>query len=160
MNISKKYIFFAIAIGIIILDRITKILASLYLIDLDHPVRVIQGFFNLIYSTNRGALFGFMDTLSDPFRFITLSLFPIVVVVIIVIILLKAGPEEKLLSTGMALILGGAVGNLTDRFIYGHVIDFLDLYIGRYHWPTFNLADSFITAGIAMIFFEMLFKRR
>lgn len=160
MNISKKYIFFAIAIGIVILDRITKILASHYLSDLDHPVRVIPGFFNLIYSENRGALFGFMHTLSDPFRFITLSLFPIVVVIIVIIILVKASPEEKMLSFGMSFILGGAIGNLSDRFIYGHVIDFLDFYIGRYHWPWFNIADSFITAGIALIFFEMLFKRR
>ncbi len=160
MKIQDKKILFMLSAVLIILDRVTKVLAELFLKDRNQPVHVIEGFFSLIYSTNQGALFGFGHNLSDPLRFAALNILPLVVIVIIVIILLKARPEEKFVSLGMSMILGGAIGNLIDRFMYGKVIDFLDFYIGRYHWPTFNLGDTFITIGIVCIFFELIVKRR
>ncbi len=160
MNIQDKKILFMLSGIIIILDRVTKVLAELFLKDRNQPVHVIDGFFNLVYSTNQGALFGFGHDLSYPLRLMALTILPLAVIVIIVIILLKARPEEKIVSLGMSLILGGAIGNLIDRFAYGEVIDFLDFYIGRYRWPTFNLGDSFITIGIACVFFELIVKRR
>ena len=147
-------------VGIVILDRMTKILAELYVKDLDHPVTVIKGCLNLIYLTNRGALFGFGHTQSSHFRFIALTAVPLLIVGVIIFILIKARPDEKVLSTGMSFILGGAIGNLIDRLFYGEVIDFLDFYIRGHHWYTFNLADSFISIGIVLILFEMIFKRK
>ncbi|MEW5807096.1 MAG: signal peptidase II [Acidobacteriota bacterium] len=159
MKIINKKMLFLVPLLLVILDRVTKMLAVSYLQEMSRPVCVINGFFNLIFSTNRGALFGFLDALADPVRWIILTLIPLCVVLIIIVIMVRIHPDEKLLGAGMTLILGGAIGNLIDRILYGEVIDFLDFYLGKFHWPAFNLADSFISIGIALIFFDMIFIR-
>ena len=79
----------------------------------------------------------------------------IAVFCVVVVYALRTAVTDRLLQTGLHLILGGAIGNLLDRFRFGYVVDFLDVYIGRHHWPAFNVADSAICIGIALLFFDM-----
>ena len=72
--------------------------------------------------------------------------------------MLKKHPEQKMFCFAFSFILGGAIGNLIDRVLYGHVIDFLDVYIGRWHWPAFNLADVAITLGVALFILDELLR--
>jgi signal peptidase II len=130
---------------------------------------VISGFFNLAYSRNRGGLFGYFSTLDDPWRFLLLLLFPIVAIVLIAVFLAKTDEPDRSTLFGLALILGGATGNLVDRVARGEVVDFLDVYaswqpleswflniFGTAHWPTFNIADSAIVVGACLLVLDIL----
>jgi signal peptidase II len=83
------------------------------------------------------------------------------VISLVLILWLRSVDKHKLfLAAGIALILGGAVGNLIDRSLYGYVIDFIDVYYRQYHWPAFNLADSAITLGAALLIIDLLLERK
>ncbi|MGW8273203.1 MAG: signal peptidase II [Thermodesulfovibrionales bacterium] len=112
----------------------------------------ILPFFRLVFVTNRGAAFGSMQWLGNTF-FVIVSL----IAIGIVFALLLRGRENPL---GLSFILGGAIGNLVDRLRFGFVVDFLDLYAGSYHWPAFNVADSFLSVGIVLILYGYLIRRR
>ena len=123
------------------LDQVTK-----YLVVRDigsHRVIEVFPFFNLVHVLNRGAAFGSFQGLGNPF-FIAVSF----VAIGVVIFLMAAGRENPL---GLSMILGGAAGNLIDRLRFGCVIDFLDVHAGIFHFPTFNVADSFLSIGIVVM---------
>ena len=86
---------------------------------------------------------------------ILLNFGAIAVFCVVVVYAYRSAVTDRVLQTGLHLILGGAIGNLLDRFRFGYVVDFLDVYIGRHHWPAFNVADSAICIGIALLFFDM-----
>ncbi len=116
-----------------------------------HPV---TSFFNLVLVYNKGAAFSFLATETGWQRYfftamgIAASLF--------IVYLLKKHAGQRLFSWALALILGGAIGNVIDRMVYGHVIDFLDVHIGGWHWPAFNVADSAICIGAVLFVYDEL----
>ena len=145
-----------LVVTIIILDQLTKLLADNYL-NYHQPVPVIPMFnFTLVY--NPGAAFSFLSDAGGWQRwfFIVLSS---VISAVLFIWLLKLKPEQKLQVTSIAMILGGAIGNLIDRSIYGHVIDFIYVYYQHHHWPAFNIADSAISVGAILLIIDS-FKNR
>ncbi len=141
---------FAAAAAIVLADQLAK-WAALSQLRPGEPV-AITGFFNLVLVFNRGAAFSFLADApgwQQPF-FIAVAL----VAATVVSWLLWRTPERRLLCAGLALILGGALGNLWDRVDYGHVVDFLDFHALGWHWPAFNVADSAISVGAAILIAE------
>jgi signal peptidase II len=139
---------FLISFIVVVLDQATKYLALTYINPYD-SFKVLP-FLHLVLVTNKGAAFGMFKNIGSSF-FIAASL----VAIIFVIFLLIRGKEDRL---GLSLILGGAIGNLIDRILYGSVVDFIDLSIGKYHWPAFNVADSSLTIGVAILLLTHFLK--
>jgi signal peptidase II len=113
----------------------------------------VMPFFNLTYVHNTGAAFSFLSEAGGWQRWFFAAL-AIVMSTIMTLWLTRLKEHETLLAVSLSLILGGAIGNLIDRLVYGYVIDFLDVYYGTYHWPAFNIADSAITIGVALMLVE------
>jgi signal peptidase II len=139
---------------IILFDLWTKALV-LARIDLHEAIPVIPNFFQLVHVRNTGAAFGLGANASSKLVPILLNVGAIAVFCVVVVYALRSAVSDRVLQTGLHLILGGAIGNLLDRFRFGYVVDFLDVYVGRHHWPAFNVADSAICIGIALLFFDM-----
>ena len=140
-----------ISIAVIIFDQLTKILADQYL-QYGQPVSILPMFnFTLLY--NMGAAFSFLSDAGGWQRWFFIFLSATISVVLIVWIY-KLHSHQKLQTASIALILGGAIGNLIDRSIYGHVIDFIDVYYQQHHWPAFNIADSAITVGATLLIID------
>jgi signal peptidase II len=110
-------------------------------------------FFNLTYVHNTGAAFSFLSEAGGWQRWFFAAL-AIVMSTIMTLWLTRLKEHETLLAVSLSLILGGAIGNLIDRLAYGYVIDFLDVYYQTWHWPAFNIADSAITIGVALMLVE------
>lgn len=143
---KKRYFVSSIASGTIALDLITKYIADNSIAPYD-PMKVLP-FFNLVNVENRGAAFSMLSDMGNAF-FITVGLLAIAFIVY-----LLARTDENPLS--LALILGGAIGNLTDRLYYGYVRDFLDFHARGWHWPAFNVADSALTIGLALLLWHSI----
>jgi len=143
--------FLWITVVVIILDQISKQLAEYYLV-FQVPIPVIP-FFNLTLSYNTGAAFSFLDDAGGWQRwfFITLAL---VVSVVIVIWMKKLTLQDKWVAMALALVLGGALGNVIDRILFAHVIDFIHLYYEQWSWPVFNIADSAISIGVVILLID------
>jgi signal peptidase II len=141
---------FALAAAVVLADQATKAVV-LSRFALGERVE-ITGFFNMVLVYNKGAAFSF---LSEAAGWQTPLLVGFALVAIgIVGTLIVRSPGRRLLCSGLALILGGALGNLIDRLRYGQVVDFLDFHAGAWHWPAFNVADSAITIGAALLIIE------
>jgi signal peptidase II len=141
---------FVLIAGLVVaLDQITKqaVLATLALYDV---VVVIPGFFNLTHIRNPGGAFGFMAAGGQGLRNLLFIGAAVVAMGVIVYFYRSTPRTHPYLALALAMIFGGAVGNLIDRLRFGEVIDFLDLFVGRYHWPAFNVADSAITIGMTI----------
>ena len=137
----KSPFYFLIAILVVLLDQITKFLAR-SLIGPFETIKVFP-FLHLVSVRNEGAAFGLFKGFGNiPFILISL------IAVIVVIVLLIRGKEDRF---GLALILGGAIGNMIDRITLGSVTDFVDVFAGRLHWPAFNVADSALTIGLVVM---------
>lgn len=121
---------------------------------------VIPGLFNLVYVLNPGAAFGFLADASATFRYVFFTGITVVAAGLIVYYLVKTNPRNLILASSLTLIFGGAIGNLIDRIRFGSVVDFLDFYLGSAHWPAFNVADSAITVGAALMIWEMILHRK
>lgn len=150
---NKKYLLFLTIIPLII-DIITKNLIKSKLMLYD-AVPVIDGFFNIVYVLNPGAAFSFLHDMNESYR--RLFFITVTIIAIFVVLYIFAREKSKINTAGFALILSGAIGNLIDRIIIGKVVDFLDFYYKTYHFPAFNVADSCITVGVALIIIDMLF---
>ncbi|WP_127959809.1 signal peptidase II [Serratia microhaemolytica] len=112
-------------------------------------------FFNLYYARNYGAAFSFLAGHSGWQRWFFASI-AVIIVLILLVMMYRSCAKERLTNIAYALIIGGAVGNLIDRLWHGFVIDFIDFYIGRWHYPTFNLADTFICIGALLVLLDSL----
>lgn len=121
-----------------------------------HSIPVIDKFFNLTYIRNTGAAFGILAGSAAAFRLPFLMIFSLLAIGFIIVMLRRLPERETGLISALAFILGGAIGNLIDRFAYGEVIDFLDFYWANYHWPAFNIADSFITVGVTITVYYLI----
>ncbi|HTV65304.1 MAG TPA: signal peptidase II [Bryocella sp.] len=153
----RKY-FFLIAAIVLLLDRITK-WAVAGNIALHDSVAVVPGFFRLTHVQNTGAAFGLFAESSAQWKAGALVLFSVLALVVVCALLWKNGHSLSTTTIGLSLILGGAMGNLWDRLFAGHVVDFLDFYVGSYHWPAFNVADSAIVVGALLLVSEILFAK-
>jgi signal peptidase II len=142
-------------IAILALDRLTKAVIDRTM-PLHHSISVVDGLFSLTYVRNTGAAFGIFAGSHQAFRLPFLVIVSIIAIGVIVVMLRRLHEKETGLITALAFILGGAIGNLIDRILYGEVVDFLDFYWSNYHWPAFNLADSFITIGVAITLFFLM----
>jgi signal peptidase II len=147
--------FYLIALAVILLDRATKLLI-IQTLRLGQGIPVIPGFFDIVFVLNPGAAFGFLATLSEQVRNPLFILISVVAVILIIFYHTRYLRSHRLVSVALGLVLGGAVGNLIDRLRYGMVVDFLDVHVGQYHWPAFNVADSAISIGVSLMILDML----
>lgn len=145
------------ALGILVLDQLTKLVA-LQRLGPGVPVSVLDGFFSLTLIMNPGLAFGMLSSTPTGWRWIValLSIGALAVLGLLGARLMPLG--GWLTGLALGLIFGGAVGNLIDRGRFGAVVDFLDFYWRGYHWPAFNIADSAITVGVALLAARMLFS--
>lgn len=156
---KQRAIVFSIALAIFAIDRLTKIWVDQNLSAFDTRT-VIPGFFNLIHSENTGMAFSILADASSQVRKVVLVGFSSVVLMFVAGMLWQAAPsQQRAQKAALTLVFGGATGNLYDRIMRGSVTDFLDFYLGTYHWATFNVADAAITAGAILLGIEMLFHR-
>ena len=140
-----------ILLVILATDRITKIIVP-RLMDLHQSVPVVPGFFHITYVRNTGAAFGILSGWNSPYRRLFFILASIAAIALLFFLYRQAAAgSSRYLRLSIVLIAAGALGNLYDRAITGHVVDFFDLFAGSYHWPAFNVADSSITVGVLVL---------
>ncbi len=149
---------FGVAGVVFALDRWSKLAIEARVATWDTLV-VIPGFFNIIHTRNPGAAFSLLATADPGWRTAVLLSLSFGAVALVSFLLWRTARSEALLRAGLALILGGALGNLYDRLLFGHVIDFLDFHLGGFRWPAFNLADSAITIGAFLVILDLWWKR-
>ena len=145
-----------IAIIVIALDRWSK-LWIIHHIPMGHARVIIPGVFRLTHVLNTGAAFSLFENSTSPATVRNLLIaFSVFAVIVVLALIWKFGRQFSLVSFSLALILGGALGNLYDRLRFSHVVDFLEVHIIHYHWPDFNVADSAICIGACLLLIEML----
>jgi signal peptidase II len=142
-----------LSVLVLVADQATKqwVLAALQ----PYEVIPVLPVLNLTLVFNEGAAFSFLATASGWQRWFFIAL-AVVITAVLVVWLARLKPHERITAAGLSLVAGGAVGNLVDRLLYGHVVDFLDFYWRSWHWPAFNVADSAITIGVALLLLEAL----
>ena len=155
---SLRWSAYGIAAAWFALDRATKILVQANM-QREEVIAVIPGFFNLVFTRNRGVAFSLFANNDSEWRSFFLIGLTALVVAFVGSILWQTSPRgmaaNRLSRLGLSLVLGGALGNFYDRVADGAVTDFLDLYLGSYHWPSFNVADSGLTVGVALVFLDL-----
>ncbi len=148
--------FILVSMGVVIADQITKYLVKIS-IPLYGRIVIIDNFFDLTHIMNPGGAFGLFAGQSPEIRkFVFLFMSSFVALAVLWFYKLHAR-HSRFMGFGLALVFGGAAGNLIDRFCYGKVVDFLDFYLGSLHWPAFNVADSAITTGMAILIIHTIF---
>ena len=148
---SKVWRWFALSAGIVAADQLSKWLVLSYF-ENRYPRVELTDFFNLVLVFNKGAAFSLFAQAAG-WQTPLLAAFALAAAVIVSVLIVR-NPDRGLLCLGLALILGGAVGNLIDRLRFGHVVDFLDFHALGWHWPAFNVADSAISVGAVILILE------
>ncbi len=147
------------AAAVFALDRVTKWIIDTRVSFLD-TYRVIPGFFDIVRSQNRGVAFGIFNESTSEWRTTLLVIASLAAIVVVSVMLWKAQRMDRLSLWGLALILGGAAGNVFDRIVWGRVTDFLLFYIRDYQWPAFNMADSAIVVGSGLLILDLMRSKR
>ncbi len=142
-----------LAVFVLILDQVSKWAATAWL-SYAEPVPVMP-LLNMTLLHNTGAAFSFLASAGGWQRWF-FTLIALAISIALVIWLWRLPARERLTGAALALVLGGALGNLIDRVLYGYVVDFIDVYYGSWHWPAFNIADSAITVGVALLLWTSL----
>jgi signal peptidase II len=145
----------SIIFGVIIVDQLTK-LAVKRLLPLHESRSIIPNLLDFTHVQNTGAAFGLMNAADFPYKSAVMIVIAIVALVAISLYARQLGTHERLSRIGLALILGGALGNLMDRALSGYVVDFVDVYWGEAHFWAFNLADAAISIGAILVLLDML----
>ena len=153
---SKRKYYFLIALGVLVLDQLSKWLV-MQKISLHDSIPILPGLFSISHLENQGAAFGLFADSPWQWKAAALILFSLLALSVVSVLLWRNGHRFSYGSLALALILGGAVGNLWDRIFQGHVVDFLHFYIGVHQWPDFNIADSAIVVGAILLVGEILF---
>jgi len=148
---SRAWRWFALAAAIVASDQLTKWLVLAYF-ENRFPREELTGFFNLVLVFNKGAAFSLFAQAAG-WQTPLLAAFALAAAAIVSVLIVR-NPGRGLLCFGLALILGGALGNLIDRLRFGHVVDFLDFHALGWHWPAFNVADSAICIGAVILILE------
>jgi len=151
--------FYLVALALVLLDQATKSLI-IQTLQVGQGIRIIPGFFDIVFVLNPGAAFGFLATVPAEVRNPLFILISVVAAALIVLYQARYLGANRLVSFALALVLGGAVGNLIDRLRYGMVVDFLDVHVGQCHWPAFNVADSAISIGVGLMILDILLDWR
>jgi signal peptidase II len=147
-----------IALLVVLADRGAKWLVAKHIL-LHDSIVVVPGFFRLTHVQNRGAAFGIFDDPAGHWKVAVLILFSLLALAIVSALLWKNSHAMSATGVGLALVMGGAIGNLWDRLATGRVVDFLDFYVATYHWPAFNVADSAIVVGAFLLVAAILFAK-
>ncbi len=147
-----------VTLAVLVLDRFSKWIVASRL-TMHDGITVIPNFFRIVHVENPGAAFGLFAESSYQWRLAILILFSLLALVIVGILLWKNSHIVSATGTALSLILGGALGNLWDRVIAGHVTDFLEFHIGSYYWPSFNVADSAIVVGAVLLVADILMSK-
>ena len=156
---KNGYYLLTIALPVFILDQITKFWAIARLKGGDRII-VFESWWSFVYAENRGALWGLGGNLPEFYRKLIFLGFSTIVTLIIVYLLFTFA-ETVILRLVFAFVIGGAAGNLFDRYYHGFVVDFIDWHVaGHYHWPTFNIADAAIVVSIVLLSIETLFLQK
>ena len=142
---------------VLVIDQLTKRVVDTSM-QLHQTIELIP-FFQLTYMRNQGAAFSFLSGAGGWQRWFFIGL-AVIASVFICFWLKRLANTQRWEAIAWALVLGGALGNLIDRIIYGYVIDFLDVYYGDWHWPAFNVADSAITLGVILLLMDSLWPTR
>jgi signal peptidase II len=153
--LTKHAKLFALGIGALIIDQATKAIALLMLLP-GQPVPLLRGL-NLTLVFNKGASFGMLGDVMAG-RPLTMAALTGAITLAVAVLAFRSPRMPE--ASGLALIAGGSAGNVIDRLRHGAVTDYLDLYWGEWHWPTFNFADVFITSGVAMLLIASLSQKR
>jgi signal peptidase II len=149
----------ALALGIVATDQLTKAMVR-RMLPLYDSVTIVEGFVDITHVRNTGAAFGLFNAAEFPLKPAVMLGMAIVALAAIAVYAAQLRPDERLARAGLALVLGGAVGNLIDRAATGYVLDFVDVYYGDAHFWAFNVADSAITVGAALVILDVLFAGR
>lgn len=144
-----------IALAVVVVDQIVKVIIRRQ-IALNESITVIPGFFDLTRVHNTGTAFGFMNTTDFPFKTVILACVAVGALAALAMYAATLPANQWLARVGLALILGGAAGNLIDRITEGYVVDFVDLYWSGWHFWAFNVADASITIGVALMILDLL----
>jgi signal peptidase II len=157
---DARWVMGLLAVAIIVLDRVTKLWIVAH-IKTGHSIVLIPNVFRLSHVLNTGAAFSMFEGSTSPLMVRNLLVgFSVVAVLVVVLLLWRMGRSVTLTSVALALILGGALGNLWDRIHLHYVVDFLAVRIVHYDWPDFNVADSAIVVGACFLLLEMLRPQR
>jgi signal peptidase II len=148
-----KYPFF-LSISTIIADQVTKYLIRIHVAPREQ-IEIVGGFFRIIHAKNTGIAFSLFSGINPALMNPILTIINVLIISAILYLMVR-DDSNKLMKFAYGLVVGGAVGNLLDRFFLGYVIDFLDFYVGYFHWPAFNVADAAITSGLFLLIFDML----
>jgi signal peptidase II len=140
---------------IVVIDQITKAMVRAS-VPLHQSVAVIPNVLDITHVRNTGAAFGFLDALDFPFKTVLLAIIATGALVGVAVYAASIAHQDWLPRTGLTLIIGGAAGNLIDRLIFGSVVDFVDVYFGTWHFWAFNVADSAISIGVALMILGMI----
>ena len=150
----RRLTYLVVSVVVVLLDQVTKGMVA-ERIPLHSSVPVIQGLFDLTHVRNSGAAFGLFASIESPLRTVLLNTVAFAVFFAVLVYAWRTSADSTRLQVGLALILGGAVGNLVDRVRAGSVTDFLDFYLGSHRWPAFNVADSAITIGVLLLAWDI-----
>jgi signal peptidase II len=140
---------------VVVVDQVVKA-AIRPRLELFESYTVIPGFFDLTRVHNTGAAFGLMNALDFPYKAAVLALLQTTALVGLTVYVAMLAPEQRLTRAGLSFVIGGAIGNLIDRILYGYVLDFFDFYRGGWHFWAFNVADAAINIGVALMILDML----
>mgnify|MGYP001230951783 CR=1 FL=1 len=143
------------ALTVVVLDQWTKAIV-LARMDLHQSIPVVDGFFALTYVRNTGAAFGILAGRLAEFRVPFLLAVSVLALVVLLWFVRTIPAGRRAVIAACGGVLGGAIGNMIDRAAYGEVIDFLDVYVGTYHWPAFNIADAAISVGVVVLCLDAL----
>jgi len=156
---NSKYNRLVVIAGLVVLvDQLSKAII-LKRLPLHHSIPVIPGFFDITFIFNPGGAFGFLAGQPSILRHVFFLGVTSMAICFIFILYRKIPQTHSLLANAFALIIGGAVGNLIDRVRFEKVVDFLDFYLGKHHWPAFNVADSAISVGMAIFVYHLIFNK-
>ena len=149
-----RYKYFILTALIFVVDHVTKLWVR-HRFELSDAMEIIPGFLRFARVHNSGVAFGLFAKIDSPYKPYILALMAVVAVVVIILYSARMPLQRKLLQIALAVTLGGILGNFTDRLMNGFVVDFIEMHVhDAYYWPTFNIADSAITVGIALLLID------
>lgn len=148
------WLYLPLSLTLLIIDQITKILAN-WFFSLGESLP-ITSFFSLHLVYNHGAAFSFLSSAGGWQKFFFIGTSTVISLVLLFWLVKSNARKQKKLCFGLSFILGGAIGNLLDRLLYGYVIDFIDFYWKKYHWPVFNFADVWISIGVFLLLLDSI----
>ena len=155
----KRSVPYFLLVGVLlVLDQASKGWVAAK-IGLFQTIRVIPGFFNLTHVRNKGAIFGVFNHVQGNTVALILTGLSVLAFVLVLVYFFKTPPEQKLTRLTLALVMAGALGNQIDRIFRGTVVDFMEIHVRRFYWPTFNLADACVSAGAVLLIYIFFVRR-